>query len=75
MIIVPISFVLQKKGERSKKDRADASCGRSHRSNSVMGVGCEEEEKIWTVVWGVLSSHARNRGSYRRMNKVVNVTL
>ena len=41
---------------RSKKGRFDrdseARRGRSHRSNSVRGVGCEEQEKTWTVVFG-----------------------
>ena len=62
---------------------SDARCGRSHKSNSVRGVGCEEREKIWTVVWStnpqegqrgygpVLSSHNMNGGSYRKMTEVV----
>ena len=69
---------------RSKKGRTDrnsnARCGRYHTSSSVRGVGCEEQEKTWTVVWGsnpqegnppVLSTHDRNGGSYRKKNKVV----
>ena len=43
------------RGGRSKMGRldrnSDARCGRSYRSNSVRGVGCEEQEKTW-VVWG-----------------------
>ena len=42
------------RGGRSKKGRIDrnydASRGRSHRSNSVMDVGCEDQEKTWLVV-------------------------
>ena len=41
-----------RRGGRSKKvktDRnSDARRRRSHRSNSVRGVGCEEQEKTWT---------------------------
>ena len=41
---------------RSKKGRldrnSDARCGRSYRSNSVRGVGYEEQEKTWMVVFG-----------------------
>ena len=62
MIVAPNSLVRQNsgggggRGKRSKKGRldrnSDASCGCFHRSNSVRGVGCEEQEKTWTVVWG-----------------------
>jgi len=45
------------KGRRRRKKRrsdrnSDARRRRSHRSNSGRGVGCEEKEKPWTVVWG-----------------------
>ena len=43
------------RGGRSKKGRtdrnSDARRRRSHRSNSVRGVGCKLQEKTWTVVW------------------------
>ena len=43
------------RGSRSKKSRlnldSDARRGRFHRSNSVKSVGCEEQEKTWTVEW------------------------
>ena len=57
MMIAPKSHVCQKEGggRNSKKWRTDrdseAKRGRSHRSNSVRGVGLEEQEKTWTVVW------------------------
>jgi len=36
---------------KNRIDRnSDARHGRSHRSNTVRGVGCEEQEKTWTVV-------------------------
>ena len=31
---------------------SDVRCGCSHKSISVRGVECEEQEKTWTVVWG-----------------------
>ena len=44
------------KGGKSKNGRTDRNSdvrrGRSHRSNSVRGVGCEEQEKTWMVVLG-----------------------
>ena len=64
MMFAPNSLVRQKQGGgsegggggRSKKGKidrmSDARHGRSHRSNSVRGVGCEEQEKIWTVILG-----------------------
>ena len=37
--------------KKGRLDRnSDARHGRSHRSNSVRGVGSEEQEKTWTVV-------------------------
>ena len=60
MMNAPNSLVRQKEGdsgERSKKGRTDRNSdtrrGRSHRSNSVKAVGCETQEKTWTVVWGI----------------------
>ena len=68
-MIAPNSHARQKKrgsggrGERSgrlKKGRpnsnSDARRGRSHKSISVRDVGCEEQEKTWTVVWGFHST-------------------
>ena len=64
MMIAPNSLVRQMEGAqgeeeeegRSKKGRpdrnSDARRKRSHRLNSVRGVGCEEQENTWTVVWG-----------------------
>ena len=64
MMFAPNSLVRQKQGGgsegggggRSKKGKidrmSDARHGRSHRSNSVRGVGCEEQEKTWTLMWG-----------------------
>ena len=61
---------------------SDDRRGRSRRFFSVKGVGCNEQKKSRTVVWGstpqegqrgygiVLSSHDRNGGIYRRMNEV-----
>ena len=57
MIVAPNSLVRQEvaqgggggRGGRSKKGRLDRNSdtrrGRSHRSNSVRGVGCDEQEK------------------------------
>jgi len=48
------SLVRQKEGrkeERKASRNSDARRGRSHRSNSIRGVECEEQEKTWTVVW------------------------
>ena len=42
----------KKRGGTLKKGRSDARCGRSHRASLVRGVGCEEQEKTWTVVCG-----------------------
>ena len=64
-MIVPTSLVHQKEwlrgggggggSKRSEKGRIDRDsddrCGGSHWSNSVRGVGCEEQEKTETVVW------------------------
>ena len=76
----------RRKSEIPKKDRicrnSGAKRGRYHRSSSVRGVGCEEQEKTCTVVWSidpqegvegarVLSSHDRNGGSYRKKTEVV----
>ena len=42
----------RREGEGSRIDKNfDARHGRSHRSNSVRGFGCEEQEITWTVVW------------------------
>jgi len=53
--------------ERSKRGRidrnSDARRGRSHRFNSVRGVGCKEQEKTWTVVWGPNPQQGQ-RGGY-----------
>ena len=44
------------RGGRLKNGRldrnSDARRGRSHWSNSVRDVGCEEQEKTWTAVFG-----------------------
>ena len=73
IMIAPNSLVRQKeglrggraRGGRSKKgmtDRnSDARSEDSHRSNSVRGIGCEEQEKTWTVVWGS-NPHEVQRG-------------
>jgi len=37
---------------REVKEREKLELRRSHRSNSVRGVGCKEQEKTWTVVMG-----------------------
>ena len=43
-------------GGRSKKGRPNRNSnpmrGHSHRSFSVRGVACDEQEKSWTMVWG-----------------------
>ena len=75
-------------GGRSKKGRpnrnSDVRCGHSHRTLSVRGVGCKEQEKTMIVVWGstpqkgqrgleinpLHSSHDRNGGGYKRMDGV-----
>ena len=53
------------RGSRSKKSRlkldSDARRGRFHRSNSVKSVGCEEQEKTWTVEW-VIKPRGEERG-------------
>ena len=69
---------VQRKGEPTGTTRP------GHRSDSVRGMGCEEKEKTWTVVWGsnpqegqrglgliVLSSHDKNGENYRSMKEVV----
>ena len=47
---------IEARGGRSKEGRtgrnSDARRGCSHRFNSVRGVGCEEQEKTWTVSLG-----------------------
>ena len=44
------------RGGKSKMGRLDRNSdnrlGHSHMSNSVRGVGYEEQEKTWMVVWG-----------------------
>ena len=64
MMIAPNSLARQKEGillfrGRSRKSNkvrsnrnSDVRCGRSHRSILVRGVGWEEQEKTWMVVWG-----------------------
>ena len=53
------------RGGRSKKERpernSDARRGHSHRSLSVRGVGCEKQEKTWTVVWGSIPQERQRR--------------
>ena len=77
MMIAPNSLVRQKEGiqgggeggggrvRRSKKWRSnrnsDVRRRRSDRSISVKSVGCEEQEKIWTMVWGS-TPQERQRG-------------
>ena len=50
-------------GERLKKGTTDknsnARIGHSERSNSIRGVGCEEQEKIYTVVWSSIPQEGR----------------
>ena len=60
MMIAANSLVCQKEGVREEEEEetggrgkegptgTHARRGRSHRSNSVRGVGCEEQEKTWT---------------------------
>ena len=60
-------------GGISKKMRpnrnSDIRCGCSHRSLSVRGVGCEEQEKTWTVVRGFSSAPGcRMRGTGENMD-------
>ena len=53
------------RSKRGKLDRNfDARRGHSHRSNSVRGVGCEEQEKTWTVVWGTNPQEGYRDQSY-----------
>ena len=64
MIVAPNSHVRQEVAQGGEEEEtggrrkagsigtATARRGRSHRSNSVRGVGCEEQEKRWTVMWG-----------------------
>ena len=64
MMIAVNTLVRQKEGIRGKKKKrqrsikgwsnrkSDARRGCSHRSISVRGIGCEGQDKIWTVVWG-----------------------
>ena len=74
------------RGGRSKKRKTDRNSdsrrGRFHRSNSVRGVECKEQEKQWTVVWGsnpqewqsgqgTSSILLRDGGNYRKKNEVV----
>ena len=51
------------RGGRSKKERtkrnSDARRGRSHRSNSVRGVGSEEQQKTWMMVWGTIQQEGQ----------------
>ena len=43
----------KKRLKKGRIDRnSDARCGHSHKSNSIRGVECEEQEKTWTVVFG-----------------------
>ena len=60
-MIAPNSIVRQKEGAQGEEEAGgrrkegsrgtpDTRRGRSHRSNSVRRVGCEEHEKTWTVV-------------------------
>ena len=55
----------EEEGGRPKKGRSnrksDARRGRSHRSNSFRGDGCEEQEKTWTVVWGSTPQERQRR--------------
>ena len=62
MMIVPNSLVCHNKeaqreeeeeeagGRRKAESTGNPTPGRSHRSNSVRGVECEEQEKLWMVV-------------------------
>ena len=67
MMFAPKSLVYQKEGaqgeveERQARRNSDAKHGRYKRSNSVRGVGCEDQQKTWTVVWGT-SPQKRQRG-------------
>ena len=51
------------RGGRSKKGRTDSNsntrCEHSERSNSNKGIGCEEQEKVYTVVWGSIPQEGR----------------
>ena len=55
------------KGRREKREirereiKNDCCCGRFHRSLSVRGVGCEEQEKIWTKILGLPSIRQAER--------------
>ena len=65
MMLAPNSLVRQKEGAQGEEEEV-AGCRRrkagsvgvntrsrcSYMSNLVRGVGCEEQEKTWTVVWG-----------------------
>ena len=73
MMIAANSLVCQKEGVREEEEEetggrgkegptgTHARRGRSHRSNSVRGVGCEELEKSWTVVWGSTPQEGQRR--------------
>ena len=48
-MIAPNSVVRQKKGAGRKRREVEEG---EDMSNSVRGVGCEEDEKTWMVAWG-----------------------
>ena len=54
---------------RSMKGRSnrnsDARCGRSQSSISVRGVGCDEQEMTWMVVWGSTSQEGQREPGIR----------
>ena len=54
MMTIAVTLLLVRQKERVQREE-EVKKGRtnsSHRSNSVKGVGCEEQEKTWTVEWG-----------------------
>ena len=59
MIAPQLSCLLEGRGSgkweikaRETKRNSDVRRGRSHKSLTLRGVGCEGQEKTWTMVWG-----------------------